>query len=31
MNAANPMVGKLRPTQVISQHGPGAVVDLAQL
>ena len=31
MNAANPMVGKLRPTQVISQHGPGAVVDLPEL
>ena len=31
MNAANPMVGKLRPTQVISQHGPGAVVDMPEL
>ena len=31
MNAANPRVGKLRPTQVISQHGPGAVVDLPEL
>ena len=24
-------VGKLRPTQVISQHGPGAIVDLPKL
>ena len=31
MNVANPRVGKLRPTQVISQHGPGAVVDLPEL
>lgn len=26
-----PKVGKLRPTQVISQHGPGAIVDLPKL
>ena len=26
-----PRVGKLRPTQVISQHGPGAIVDLPKL
>ena len=31
MNAVDPTVGKLRPTQVISQHGPGAVVDLPEL
>ena len=31
MNAASPTVGKLCPTQVISQHGPGAVVDLSEL
>lgn len=34
MNAQQPnrpKVGKLRPTQVISQHGPGAIVDLPKL
>jgi hypothetical protein len=27
----NPKVGKLRPSQVVTQHGPGAVVDLPEL
>lgn len=26
-----PKVGKLRPTQVVTQHGPGAIVDLPDL
>ena len=30
-SARHPKVGKLRPTQVISQRGPGAVVDLPEL
>ena len=30
-HASRPRVGKLRPTQVISQHGPGAIVDLPKL
>lgn len=30
-HASSPRVGKLRPTQVISQHGPGAIVDLPKL
>lgn len=29
--ADKPKVGKLRPTQVVTQHGPGAVVDLPEL
>ncbi len=31
MSAYNPKVGKLRPSQVVTQHGPGAVVDLPDL
>lgn len=27
----NPKVGKLRPSQAVTQHGPGAVVDLPEL
>lgn len=27
----SPKVGKLRPSQVVTQHGPGAVVDLPEL
>lgn len=27
----NPSIGKLRPSQVVTQHGPGAVVDLPEL
>lgn len=27
----SPKVGKLRPTQVVTQHGPGAIVDLPEL
>ena len=27
----SPKVGKLRPSQVVSQHGPGAIVDLPEL
>ena len=27
----SPKVGKLRPTQAVTQHGPGAVVDLPEL
>ena len=30
-HASRPKVGKLRPTQVVSQHGPGAIVDLPKL
>src|SRR5262245_60664994 len=26
-----PRVGKLRPSQIVTQHGPGAVVDLPEL
>lgn len=29
--AHNPKVGKLRPSQVVTQHGPGAIVDLPEL
>lgn len=28
---SHPKVGKLRPSQVVTQHGPGAVVDLPEL
>jgi hypothetical protein len=27
----NPQVGKLRPSQIVTQHGPGAVIDLPEL
>ena len=27
----HPRVGKLRPTQVVTQHGPGAIVDLPEI
>ena len=30
-SASQPRVGKLRPTQVISQQGPGSIVDLPEL
>ena len=30
-NIGRPKVGKLRPSQVVTQHGPGAVVDLPEL
>ncbi|WP_428116985.1 DrmB family protein [Candidatus Poriferisodalis sp.] len=30
-SARHPKVGKLRPTQIVSQHGPGAIVDLPEL
>ena len=31
MASSNSKVGKLRPSQVVNQHGPGAVVDLPDL
>jgi hypothetical protein len=31
VTARSPKVGKLRPSQVVTQHGPGAIVDLPEL